>query len=81
MENMIIGIKNRIKSSNSKSSGLMFVLFCDIINYVCAYGFNSYLYAYSNETEIRSKTMLKLENIRAELPAYRPVLAEVGGSL
>ena len=33
------------------------------------------------KSEIRSKTMLKLDSIKAEIPAIRPVLAEVGDSL
>ena len=33
------------------------------------------------KSKIRSKTMLKLDSIKAEIPAIRPVLAEVGDSL
>ena len=33
------------------------------------------------KSEIRSKTMLKLDSIKAEIPALSPVLAEVGDSL
>ena len=36
------------------------------------------LYLKEKKSEIRSKTMLKLDSIKAEIPAVRPVLAEVG---
>ena len=39
------------------------------------------LYQKEKKSKIRSKTMLKLDSIKAEIPAIRPVLAEVGDSL